>query len=292
MIELNKIYTEECVQFMKKHLPDKCIDATITSPPYDTMRKYNGYIFKFEELAQELYRVTKDGGVVVWVVGDETINGDESGTSFRQALYFKQIGFKLYDTMIYKKTGNNYHSTTRYNQIFEYMFILTKGNPKTFNPIKDMPKKWQGSWGRGSNRQKDGTLLERDRPGNYAAKSGKASIMTCPHCNQEFLPDDAEKNYGYKIRDNIWTIVNALQMAHSDTYAKLHPATFPEKLANDHILTWTNPGDVILDPMCGSGTTCKMAMKNKRNFIGIEISKEYSNIACQRLEKYGKELNN
>ena len=148
MIELNKIYNEDCLEGMKR-IPDKSVDLKVTSPPYDNLRNYNGFSWDFEGVANELYRVTKDGGIVVWIVGDGTINGSESGTSFKQALYFKEIGFNLHDTMIWSKGSLAFPDKTRYYQVFEYMFIFSKGKIKTFNPIDDRKKQvvWhQSSW--------------------------------------------------------------------------------------------------------------------------------------------------
>ena len=144
---MNKIICGNCVEIMKEW-ENNIIDLTITSPPYDNLRDYKGYVFDFENIAKQLYRVTKSGGVVVWIVGDATIKGSETGTSFRQALYFKEIGFNLHDTMIYSKAGFQYPATNRYHQTFEYMFIFSKGKPKTFNPIKDRKNKWDGPWGK------------------------------------------------------------------------------------------------------------------------------------------------
>lgn len=259
---LNKIICGDCLEVMKE-LPDKCVDLTVTSPPYDTLRDYKGYSFDFEGIAQELYRITKDGGVVVWVVGDATIKGSETGTSFKQALYFKELGFNLHDTMIYEKTGCSMPSN-RYLSSFEYMFVFSKGKPKTINFIKDRKNRFPTRWGKGRKvRNKDGSWSYRE---NYEAKE-------------------------YGRRFNIWRYNNGGQgYGHTDEYAHQHPATFPEKLAEDHILSWSNEGDTVLDPMCGSGTTLKMAQKNNRNFIGIEISEDYCKIAEERLKNLQQTL--
>ena len=250
----------DCVEGMKM-LPDECIDLTVTSPPYDNLRTYNGYIEqwsfeKFQAIAKELYRVTKQGGVVVWIVGDATIKGSETGTSFKQALYFKDIiGFNLHDTMIYKKNGTGAcGSNLCYWQAFEYMFVLTKGKPKTVNRL-----------GNGKPRTKGGV-----KPGRLT-KDGKQKIE---------VRSDAEGKE--QIRDNVWTY--NVGFASGDDKVK-HPAKFPEKLAQDHILSWSNEGDVVLDPFMGSGTTAKMALLNNRHFIGFEISKEYCDIANERISK-------
>lgn len=252
------VHCGDCIQFMKNKMSDEMVDLVVTSPPYDQLRNYEGYEFNFEDTAQELFRVTKDGGVVVWIVGDATINGDETGTSFKQALYFKEIGFKLHDTMIYEKTGVSYPSIGRYTQIFEYMFVFSKGKPNKFNPIKDVAKRWpEGSWGKTSRRKRDGTLDPK------TLKEGDGS--------------------GFKQRTNIWIIRNGRGFGSRDKIAYEHPATFPEQIPNDHIITWSNLGDLIFDPFCGSGTTLKMALLNGRKFIGVDVSQKYCDIAVKRL---------
>jgi len=256
-LPLNQIICGDAVDVMKT-FPADSIDLVVTSPPYDELRNYNGYRFNFEGIAQGLFRVVKKGGVVVWVVGDQTIKGNETGTSFRQALYFKQVGFNLFDTMIYLKTprgavGNN----KTYWQSFEYMFILSKGTPKTINPIKDRENKDERSGDNGTKRLHDGTLLKLKRAG-YSK---------------------------YGRRTNVWEYLIGRGHSASDNIAYKHPAIFPEKLAQDHIISWSNPGDVVFDPMCGSGTACKMAKINKRDFIGIDISSEYCKIAEERLRQ-------
>ena len=230
--------------------PDACIDLTVTSPPYDNLRTYNGYEFDFEAIANELYRVTKDGGVVVWVVGDATIKGSETGTSFRQALYFKDIGFNLYDTMIYKKSGENNPNTIRYYQVFEYMFVLSKGKPIVVNLLRDRENKTSG--------------LYRKRPRSNGKK-------------KEY------RTSKYGIRYNIWKYARGFNSSTQDRIAYQHPAIFPDQLAQDHIYSWSNEDDLVLDPMCGSGTTLKAAVKLKRRYIGIDISEEYCEIARQRI---------
>jgi len=250
---------------MKENIPDNFIDLTVTSPPYDNLRTYKGFVFDYQSMFKELYRITKPGGVVVWVVGDATINGSETGTSFRQALYFKDVcGFNLHDTMIYHKDnpapvgGHN-----RYYQAFEYMFVLSKGEPKTFNPIlRPRRNKWNDKRTvryKGVTRNKDGEFEKRLVKVNEVVK-----------------------------KQNLWTYVVSGGSSSTDRIAHQHPAVFPEQLAADHIISWSNPGDIVFDPMCGSGTTCKMAWLNKRNFIGIDISEEYINDICKpRLKMYG-----
>jgi len=238
-----------------KELPDGCVDLTVTSPPYDNLRTYNGYVFDFEGIAKELYRVTKDGGVVVWIVNDATINGSETGTSFRQALYFKDVcGFNLHDTMIWAKPCFTAVGTlkTRYASTFEYMFVFSKGCPKTFNPIKDRKNKHAGKKKHGTIRQKDGSVKPVSSIGKMYEEYGQ--------------------------RFNVWNM--APEQSQSQ---RCHPAQFPETLAHDHIISWSNPGDVVLDPFCGSGTTCKMAKVNGRHYVGIDISQEYCEIARRRV---------
>jgi len=253
---INNIYCGDCVEVIEQW-PNNIIDLTITSPPYGNLRDYKGYSFDFEGIVNQLFRVTKQGGVVVWVVGDATVKGSETGTSFRQALYFKDVGFNLHDTMIYQKNGFANPSTNRYHQTFEYMFVFSKGKPKTFNPIKDRENKWSGPWGKNMGRGKDGVLKER----------------------KSFT-------YGkWGMRYNIWKYNIGKGNTTKDEIAYKHPAIFPEKLAHDHIISWSNEGDVVLDPMCGSGTTLKEAMKLNRQFIGIDISEEYCYISQERLKE-------
>jgi len=250
-MELNKVIQGDCLEVMKD-IDDKSIDLTITSPPYDNLRDYKGYTFNFEGIAKELLRITKDGGVVVWVVGDATIKGSETGTSFKQALYFKEIGFNLHDTMIYNKNGIPFPDFNRYQQCFEYMFIFSKGKPKTTNLIADRKNKHYGTTISGCGREKDGSTRKMPGSGNKIKEFG--------------------------IRWNVWEITP--QKAN-----RIHPAMFPEKLAEDHIKSWSNKGDIVLDPMNGSGTTTKMARLLGRKYIGIEISEEYCEIARQRLRQ-------
>lgn len=254
MITTNNIYNMDCVAGMKK-LPDGCIDLTVTSPPYDNLRTYNGFEWDFESTARELFRVTKHGGVVVWVVNDSTIKGDESGTSFLQALLFKSIGFRLHDTMIWVKDGGGAVGSNKcYTQNFEYMFVFSKGTPKAVNLIYDKPNLSFGVDKSGVGRRKtDGSKkIENRKPAKEFSR-----------------------------RNNWWYI--------PPQKGGKHPAVFPEKLAEDHIRSWSNPGDVVLDPFMGSGTTAKMAMLNGRKYIGFEISEEYCTIANERVKIYANQ---
>lgn len=263
-IKVNAIYNEDCIKTMS-NMEDNFIDLVVTSPPYDKLRSYNSnsnisIIWNkdvWKPIVKELFRVIKEGGVVVWVVGDSTIKGSETGTSFKQALHFMNIGFRLHDTMIYEKSGSPYPSTVRYYSSFEYMFVFSKGKPKTINLINDKKNKWGGTYtfGNSSNRQVNGTLK----------KTGKRLI----------------KEFG--IRTNIWRYVSGYGYGHVDKIAHKHPATFPEKLVKDHIISWSNINDIVYDPMAGSGTTLKMAKLHNRNFIGSEISREYCDLIIERL---------
>ena len=237
-----------CLDTMRQ-MNDECIDLTVTSPPYDNLRKYNGYCFDFENIAKELYRITKDGGVVVWIVNDGCVNGGRTGTSFRQALYFMECGFKMYDTMIWEKPSPAAPTEGRYYDVFEYMFIFSKGKPSTLNLIADRKNKSTGS-------------------------TSSKEIRSCREDRR--IKDEKRTVKEYSRRFNVWQI----SRGHNKTG---HPAVFPEQLASDHIISWSNPGDVVFDPFMGSGTTAKMAILNWRKFIGCEISEEYCNIIKERL---------
>lgn len=257
-MKVNEIYNENCLDTMAR-MEDNFIDLTVTSPPYDGLRTYNGYSFDFESVAKELYRVTKQGGVVVWVVGDATIKGSETGTSFRQALYFKECGFNLHDTMIWYKPDAKPLTHNRYEQSFEYMFIFSKGKPNTFNGIKDKVNKWAGT-------KEHGTF--RDVNGTTKRKSGH---------NKKVVSD-------FGLRHNTWNLNTVKFNKHK------HPAIFPEQLANDHIISWSNEEDLVYDPFMGSGTTAKMVLLNNRYYIGSEISKEYCEIIEKRLNSINPTL--
>ena len=250
---LNKIICGDNVDIMKQ-MPDNCINLTVTSPPYDDLRKYNGYNFDFPTTAQELFRVTKHGGVVVWVVNDKTVNGSETLTSFKQALYFKDIGFNLHDTMIYAKSSYMPLTHNRYEQQFEYMFILVKHKLETWNPIMVECLTYGTKRNRRSSKANETTYAERKR-------EGKTIVNRLKQHGNIFY---------YNVGKNDKTA---------------HNAPFPEQLAHDHIISWSNEGDIVFDPMCGSGTTCKMAKLLKRNYVGIDCSHEYVDISNNRLNE-------
>ena len=260
-MKVDKIFNEKCLATMAK-MPNNLVDLSITSPPYDSLREYDNPVFEFEKISEELFRVIKQGGILVWIVGDATIKGNETGTSFKQALGFKETGFNLFDTMIYAKVprgavGNN----TTYWQSFEYMFVLSKGKPKTINLIRDRKNKESRDGDNGTKRLKSGERKQVSRKGY--SEHGR--------------------------RTNIWEYHVGKGHSTKDDIAFEHPAIFPEKLAEDHILSWSNPGDLVYDPFMGSGTTAKMALLNNRKFLGSEISEKYYQISLKRIaEHFGK----
>ena len=245
-------------------MSDNSIDLTVTSPPYDNLRNYNNnsdFNFdKFKEIAVELYRVTKKGGVFVWVVGDQTIKGSETGTSFKQALYFKEIGFNLHDTMIWEKSGM-IPTQDRYYNVFEYMFILSKGKPKTMNFLKDRKNKAPGK------KYRKNKVINKGQP---SYKDG-----------DEFTLGE------YGRRTNIWCIYTG-----KNKFSSNHPAPFPFALARDHILTWSEENDIVFDPFLGSGTTAFACIEVNRSFIGTEIEQNYFSDTKQRIEDYLSEAEN
>ena len=273
MLEVNKTYHVNCIAGMQQ-LDDECIDLVVTSPPYDDLRTYNDNtkwdINVFYSVAAQLTRVLKPGGVIMWNVNDATIKGSESGSSFRQALHFKDVcGLRLHDTMIYEKTGTAFASgvnSVRYTQQFEYCFILSKGKPKTVNLLCDKKNKWAGhqSWGNAQTRKKDGSIHD---PGKKSKEI---------------------KEWG--VRTNIWKIKNSGGFGQSSKSAYKHPATMPEELARGHIHTWSNEGDLILDPFMGSGTSAQICLEMLRNFIGFEIDDEYYNMCVDRVKPYQDNL--
>lgn len=262
MTKINKYIDEiicgDNVEVLRE-FPDECIDLTVTSPPYDNLRTYNGFDWDFEALAKELYRVTKEGGVVVWVVADKTVNKSETGTSFRQALYFKEVGFNLHDTMIFLKNNPVPQiKTKRYTQAFEYMFVLSKGTVETCNYLTEP------------------TL----HPGKKTSRGGDSAFRAQSADSKNRKVTTHKKT---KIKTNVWAYNVGTPVANQ--FTKKHPATFPEQLANDHILSWSNEGDIVLDPFIGSGTTAKMAALNDRKYIGIDISDEYCELARKRVSE-------
>ena len=260
-IELDRIYNMDCLEGMKQ-IPDGTIDLTVTSPPYDNLRSYGGIgddwnFDKFKAIATELVRITKPGGVIVWVVADATIDGSETGTSFKQALHFKELGMNLHDTMIWEKKSYVPLSNNRYEQCFEFMFVLSKGTPKTFNPLKSKCETAGVPHRRTKSNKEEGSAF-RNRDA-YTV------------CNE------------YKIRKNIF------EYDHPNVHFD-HPAIFPLILAREHIYSWSNEQDVVLDPFMGSGTTAIACIKEHRHFIGFELNKEYFDKACKRIDNEQRQL--
>jgi site-specific DNA-methyltransferase (adenine-specific) len=272
-MEINKTHNINCIDGMNQ-MDAESVDLVVTSPPYDDLRTYNDsskWDFNvFKDVAHAITRVLKPGGVIMWNVNDATINGGESGSSFRQALYFMDsCGLRLHDTMIYEKSGIAFAAgphSVRYSQAFEYCFIISKGKPKTVNIIMDKKNKWAGvsSWGNAKARKKDGTLED----------AGKKSKET--------------REWG--ARTNIWRIINSGGFGQSSKTSYKHPATMPEELARGHIISWSNPGDLVLDPFMGSGTTAQMAIEEQRNFIGFEIDPTYYEMCVNRITPFQDNL--
>lgn len=266
-MEVNKIYNESCIDTMAR-MPDGFIDLTVTSPPYDNLRTYNNDVDKtwnkdvWQKVISSLYRVTKEGGVCVWIVNDATINGCETGTSFRQALFAMECGWLLHDTMIYKKKGSLYPEVNRYNQVFEYMFVFSKNKPKVVNLLKDKINTSAFEKIQSTERNKDGSLTMK-----HGAIKGKIKQL-------------------HGLRQNVWEYTTGYNLSSKDALAFKHPATFPEKLAADHIVSWSNENHLVYDPFMGSGTTAKICHIHKRRWIGSEISEKYIEIANKRLAPY------
>jgi site-specific DNA-methyltransferase (adenine-specific) len=250
-IGLNSVTCGDCLELMAR-VETGSVDMVLTSPPYDDLRTYKGYSFDFERVARELLRVIKNGGVVIWVVGDATKNGSETGTSFRQALYFKEIGFSLYDTMIYRKLNYLPLTHRRYEQSFEYMFVLSKGVPATFNPIKKLCKT--------AGRRRSGKFLQTPDADNFTA-----AHTYKPTAESKIAPNIFEYSIGNEKVG--------------------HPAVFPLELATDQINSWSNPNEVCLDPLAGSGTTGVACVNTGRNFIQFDSYEGYCEIASERAER-------
>jgi site-specific DNA-methyltransferase (adenine-specific) len=271
-MEINKIYNENCLETMAK-MPDNFIDLTVTSPPYDDVRTYKGFTLPIQEIAKELYRVTKEGGIVVWVVNDKTVNYCETLTSFKTAILFvEKAGFNLHDTMIYKRQAA-FPDVVRYYQEFEYMFVFSKGKPKTINLLRQNKSE---STIKRNNSGVHNSRNERQQNGDIK----KGGVNSVERVNKAKLDDT-------RVKSNIWEIATGSQKSTKDKIAFQHPAIFPEQLANDHIVSWSNENELIYDCFMGSGTTAKMAMLNNRKYIGSEISEEYCKIIETRIKECG-----
>jgi len=261
---INKVFNEDCLLTMSK-MPDNYVDLVLTSPPYDHIRSYNGNNkFDFERTAVGLTRIIKNNSIIVWIVSDEVKKGSETGSAFRQALFFMDYcGLRLHDTMIFEKNTTTYPAKpngSRYTQVFEYMFVFSKGKPKTVNLIADKKNRWAGTT-------------------NFGQKTDRNE-------NDELIPVRKFKPIPeFSPRTNIWRYVTGNGYTTEDKFAHQHPAIFPEQLVEDHILSWSNEwDDIVYDPFAGSGTTLKMAKKLNRQFIGSEIVKEYCDIIEKRMQ--------
>jgi len=256
---LDRIIRCDCVEGMRR-LPDGCIPLTVTSPPYDGLRSFGGYALDFEsfkKVAQELYRVTTPGGVVVWVIADAIVDGSETGTTARQKLRFLEIGFRIHHTMIMDRAGSRWPCKVRYGDSLEYAFILSKGRPRTINLLRDKPNKYVGKSEEFQRREPDGSL----RP------AGRSSPIAT-----------------WGNRRAIWEYAAGSGLTTNDRYAFVHSALMPEAMAEDHILSWSRPGDLVFDPFCGAGTTTKMALLNHRRYLGFEVNTQYHEIALRRMQ--------
>jgi DNA modification methylase len=261
MLERNQVYHGNCTDIME-YLAPESIDMTCTSPPYGDLRDYEGYVFDFEAIAQGLWRVMKPGGVVVWVEGDHVISGNEQSNPEKHKLYFQSIGFNAHDTMIYYRASSfsSAKNCNRYDRSFEYMYVFSKGAPKTFNPV--MQEKTYSKTGYHEDQNRNEGANQKNKERRLALSKTKL----------------------LKRSENVWYIPNGYMVGSPDKITYDHPASFPEALARDHVLSWSNPGDLILDPMCGSGTTLLMAKLNYRDFMGIDISEKYCEIARRRVD--------
>lgn len=253
----NQILHCDCVEGMRA-LPDACVPLTVTSPPYDGLREYGGTPFQSEPMARELVRVTMPGGVIVWIVQDQVVDGVETGTSTRQKEFFHKLGMSVHATLIMQINACRFPQKRRYYKQFHYAFVLSKGRPRVVNVLRDSPNKNPGDMVKNSVRNTDG------------------SLVTC------YKPEKRIADFGY--RGNVWLYEVGYGKTTRDRLAFQHPALMPEAMAEDHILSWSNPGDLVFDPMAGAATTCKMALLNHRKFLGMEIHRPYWEIACKRIE--------
>ena len=247
------IHTADCVRFMET-MEAAAVDLVVTSPPYDDLRDYKGFDFDCEAVAKGLAEVVKEGGVVVWVVGDR-INGGRTLTSFDHAFIFRDAGFTVYDAMIFKKRNTPFMRKRAYTNCYDFMFVFSKGTPATFNPLR-----------------------------SPSVRSGLAPLPYLKGTDGINRKTERELSE-HKVRTNIWSYAVGRNGTTADMYAFKHPAMFPENLARDHILSWSDPGDLVFDPMCGAGTTCKMAKATGRRWLGVDVSREYTTIARRRVRE-------
>lgn len=263
MIEMHNRLFHGCGIAGMQMLPDNCIPLTVTSPPYDGIREFGGHPFYFKPMARELWRVTAEGGVVCWHVQEEISNGSESGTSSEQRLYFRDLGFRLHHTMVVETVGGHISSRVRYGASLQYVFFLSKGKPRTFNPICDVANKHAGKKTGFYQRRKDGSIRHQ------------ATVEI-----KEM-----------RVRGPVWRL-NPGSHNTRDPEVRQHPALMHEELARDLIASWSNEGDLILDPMSGAATTANMALLLNRRYLGFEIFREYHDLATARLEKTAEDMAN
>jgi len=259
----NQIICCDCVEGMQR-LPDSCIPLTVTSPPYDGIRTYGGHEWNFMAVARELYRITVPGGVVVWVIQEQVIDGAESGESSRQRLAFANIGFRLHHTMVMARRNGRQYSPNRYGPPLEYAFILSKGPPRYVCLLRDKPNTEAG-------RVRTDAYHHRDPDGSVRRTSQRARVAD------------------YGVRLGVWFYPTGKHHSAKEDYAFQHPALMPEQMAEDHILSWSRIGDLVFDPFAGAGTTLKMALLNHRRYLGFEINPKYVRIAERRLRECGRE---
>ena len=254
-LPVNRFIIGDAVPLLTDVLAADSVALTVTSPPYGNLRDYKGYQFDAGSMLAALYRVTRPGGVCVWVVGDK-IEGGRSLVSFEQAFIARECGFTVHDIMIYQKKNTPFMRSNAYTNCYEFMFVFSKGSPSVFNPLKVPTKRY----------------------GWETAVANKG-----PDAANNKVPVELKKE---KTKTNIWEYAVGMGGSTKDKIAFQHPAVFPEKLAADHILSWSSKGDLVLDPMCGSGTTCKMAEAHGRNWIGIDMSREYIALAEERMRQF------
>ena len=251
------LHNNDCVKVLP-YFKDS-VDLIITSPPYDDLREYGGHEFNFRAVADAIIPALKDGGQMAWIVQDAIRNYQETGNSFRQALYFQEHGLLLHQTIIFQKANESGKSHTRYAEVTEYIFILTKGRPKTFNPIIDKPNAE-------ANTRQSNTNKGRNKAGELGSYVGSYTVPK------------------FSKRINVWRY-NTSRMAPDFKDAHKHPAIYPLALGHDLVTSYSNPGDLVLDPMCGSGTTIRAAVNLDRNAVGIDIEPSYIELAKRRMSQ-------
>lgn len=236
---------------------ESSVDLTVFSPPYDGLRDYKGKpSFDMAVLGREILRVTKEGGVCCMVIQDATKNGAKSLTSFRTACLFADLGWRLFECCIYSRAGvPGAWWTKRFRVDHEYIFIFTRGDglPRRFDKTSLMVEsKYAGITAGGTKRTTKGDFV--------AIKKTVISPLKCRGTIWHYAASNTERN---KTKSE-------------------HPATYPDSLARDIISCFSKEGDLVLDPMMGSGTTGIASVNMGRRFLGIEISVQYMEIAKRR----------